>query len=364
MLNYQELSIPGFEQVVKITDDTVGLRAIIAIHDTRLGPGLGGIRIFPYPSEQEALKDVLRLAEGMTYKSAMAQSGFGGAKGVIIADPNRDKSPSLLRAFGKAINGLKGRYIGSKDSGCDSKDLTIIAKDTKYVCGMPGSLGSGDPSPFTAWGIVCGIKATLKTLDGSSSLRGKTIAIQGIGHVGKELLRHLFWEGAQLIICDVDRELVSFYTDKKMAISVPPEEILSVPCDILSPNAMGGVLNPQTIDSLQCRGIAGAANNQLSEPKDGELLMKREILYAPDFVISAGGLINVLCELSRGGYSAVIARDMVDRIYDQLLDVYGVARKRSTSPNQAAMDIVHHRLQQSIGRRESSPCFQAAVSQS
>ena len=356
-LQSQELSIPGYEKVVKFTEEKSKLKAIIAIHNTDLGPGLGGTRIYPYKTFDHALTDVLRLSKGMTYKAAIAQVGLGGAKSVIIADPKKDKTKDLLYAFGEAVNSYKGIYICAEDVGCTPEDVEIILKKTKYACGVHNLRGSGNPAGFTAWGIFQGIKSVLQEIEGNQSLKGKTIAIQGIGNVGSRLIEHLFWEGARLIIADTHQEIVNFYAHKFNAKIVESDEILSVKCDILSPCAMGGILNKATIPKLNCKAIAGGANNQLLISEDADHLKERNILYAPDFVINAGGLINVMHELHQEGYQASLARNMTYHIYDQLLNIYEIAQQNQISTHQAALSIAEHRIKQKIGKRREKLCF-------
>jgi len=356
----EEIEVADYEKVVKFTDADSGLTAIIAIHNTDLGPGLGGTRIYPYKKFEDALTDVLRLSKGMTYKAGMAQVGLGGAKSVIIADPKTEKKPALLHAFGEAVNTFKGSYICAEDVGCTPMDIDVILEKTKYACGVHNLRGSGNPSAYTAWGTFQGVKSVLQELDGSSSLEGKSVAIQGVGSVGQRLIELLFWEGAKLIISDVDEDIIARYAHQYAAKVASPDEILFVDCDILSPNAMGGILNTNTIPKLRCRAIAGAANNQLLENADADHLAERDILYAPDFVINAGGLINVMHELTPEGYQAPRAREMTKKIYEQLLDIYQIANQKGISTHQAAVSIVDHRLEHGIGKREEELFFRFA----
>ncbi len=360
-LKEEILEISGYEKVVKVTESKSGLLAIIAIHNTILGPGLGGTRIYPYSSFDKALTDVLRLSKGMTYKSAMAQTGVGGAKSVIIADPKKDKTPELLKAFGEAVNGLKGKYICAEDVGCTPDDIETILQTTKYACGVHNLRGSGNPSSFTAHGTFMGIQSALQELDGNDSLEGKTVAIQGIGNVGKRLAERLFWAGAKLIISDVNLDVIEHFAHQFDAERVSPEEILFVECDVLAPCAMGGIINQDTIPKLKCRAIAGAANNQLLKPTDADHLRERGILYAPDFVVNAGGLINVMKELSLEGYNATKARDMINQIYHQLLQIYEISQQNGVSTHQAAVSLADHRLEKGIGKRTEELCFRFAT---
>lgn len=352
---FEDIHVEGYEKVVKCLDPHTGLKAIIAIHNTQLGPALGGTRIYPYQNFDEALFDVLRLAEGMTYKSALAETGLGGGKSVIIADPKTEKTPELLRAFGRAVNALGGQYICAEDVGCTTEDVQIIREETPYVVGLVHEKSSGDPAPFTAWGVFRGIQATLKTLFGSDSLHGKTVAIQGIGAVGMNLIEKLFWHGATIIAADLNSESVELARQKYGVKIVPPEEILFVECDILTPCALGGILNADSIPKLKCKGIVGAANNQLLDQKsDSLLLAERGIIYAPDFGVNSGGLINVTFELSKEGYNPILARDKVNRVYDLLLSIYSIAKQNRTSTVKAACSLAEHRLCYGIGKRQET----------
>src|SRR3990167_6596643 len=316
-----------------------------------LGPTLGGTRIFPYKSFDEALTDVLRLSRGMTYKSAIVEGGTGGAKSVIIADPKKDKTPELLKAFGEAVHRMQGNYVCAEDIGCTVDDVAIIRASTKYVVGLKHPKSSGNPSPFTAYGVFRAIQATMQELDGTDSLEGKTIAVQGTGSVGTELLSYLFWAGAKLIISDIDEEKLEGLARKYGAKIVSTHEILYVPCDILAPCALGGIINQNSIPKLNCRAIVGAANNQLHEDEDGNRLAKREILYAPDFLVNAGGLINVISEVAPDGYDATAARAKVGSIYHQVRSIFELAKKNNTTTNEAATTLVEYRLKHGIGKR-------------
>jgi leucine dehydrogenase len=356
-LRQREIKIPGYEKVIKVVDEKTGLKAIIAIHDTRLGPAVGGTRIFPYKDFDAALTDALRLAKGMTLKSAVVQNGTGGGKSVIIADPKTEKNPELLTSFAEAVERLKGTYICSEDSGCTVDDVEIIRQTTKYVTGLRHEKGSGNPSVFTAYGIFRGMQAVVKEMDGTDSLKGKRIAIQGIGNVGKILMDRLFWAGADLIISDVDEEKIHRFAHQYGVKVVPSDKILFTECDILAPCALGGILNANTIPKLKCRAVAGAANNQLHTEEDAKRLAERGILYAPDFIINAGGLLNATSELSSLGYNAKDSRDKVSHLYDQLLAIFHIAKKNRVSTNEAAMALVEYRLKYGVGRRVDPLCF-------
>lgn len=351
------LDVPGYERVVKVTHPEVGLTALIAIHDTTLGPALGGTRICAYPTFEAGLNDVLRLAKGMTAKAAITECGFGGGKAVVILDPKRGKTPELLRSFAHAVNRLDGLYICAEDVGCTCEDMGVIGEMTPFAVGLLHAKSSGDPSPFTAWGTFRGVQASLKHIFGSEIVEGRTIAIQGLGSVGWKLGELLFWAGAQLIVADIDAARCERFARLTGACIVSCEEIFRVPCDIFAPCALGGILNSRTIPGLRCRGVAGCANNQLLTDGDAELLHHYGILYAPDFLINAGGLINVSQELEREGYNSSRARAQTHRIYDQLLSVFEIGAKRSVSTYRAVMSLVDYRLKYGIGKRTTPPCF-------
>ena len=350
-LEIQEIPVEGYERVLRIEDPKSKLKAIISIHNTTLGPALGGTRIYPYADFDAALNDVKRLSQGMTYKSAVAECGWGGGKSVIIADPKKDKTEELLLAFGNAVDRLGGAYICAEDVGCTTEDVSVISKATKYVVGLTHEKSSGNPSYFTAWGVFRGIQAGLKKVFGSESVKDKTVAIQGLGSVGAVLADLLFWHGARLILTDVRMDVAKRLAKQYGASVCSPEEILSVPCDVLSPCALGGILNPQSLPALKCKVVAGAANNQLLSDKEGDELMRKGILYAPDFVINAGGLINVTEELTAEGYHPQVSRNKVDKLYEQLLTIFEIAEQNHCSTNQAAKCLADYRLKYKIGRR-------------
>lgn len=347
----EEISVPSHEKVIKITDKSCGLTAIIAIHNTQLGPALGGTRIYPYATFQDALNDVLRLSQGMTYKSAMAECAWGGGKSVIIAEPKKKISEEQFLAFGMALNSLKGAYIAAEDVGCTLEDLRIISTVSPYLVGIPNEKSSGDPCPYTAWGTFRGIQAVLKKTFNSDSVVGKTIAIQGVGSVGEKLAQLLFWHGAKLVLSDINQEKVTKLAKLYDAKVVSPDKIHAVECDVFAPCAMGGTLNPRTISELRCRAVAGCANNQLLTDEDGEELTRRNILYAPDFVINAGGLINVTQETLEEGYNPHRARNRVDKIYDQLMLIFDISSKNNCSTQKAVLSLVDYRLKYGIGKR-------------
>ncbi|WP_404403694.1 branched-chain amino acid dehydrogenase [Jeotgalibacillus malaysiensis] len=325
-----------YEQLVFCQDKNSGLKAIIAIHDTTLGPALGGTRMWTYDSEEDAIEDALRLAKGMTYKNAAAGLNLGGGKTVIIGDPLKDKNDEMFRAFGRYIQGLAGRYITAEDVGTTVKDMDLIHEETDYVTGISPAFGSsGNPSPVTAYGVYRGIKAAAKEAYGSDSLEGKTIAVQGVGNVAFTLCRHLHEEGANLIVTDINKESVQRAVDEFGAKAVEPNEIYGVDCDILAPCALGAIINDNTLEVLKADVIAGAANNQLKETRHGDILHERGIVYAPDYVINAGGVINVADELY--GYNRERAMKNVEKVYDNVARVFEIA-KRDGVPSYLAAD--------------------------
>jgi leucine dehydrogenase len=336
---FEKLAEYRYEQLVFCHDKATGLRAVIAIHDTTLGPALGGCRMYPYSSEDEAVVDVLRLARGMTYKAAASGLNLGGGKSVVIGDPERDKSEELFRSFGRYLETLGGRYIVAEDVGTSTEDMENIRIETSHVVGVDVTHGgSGDPSPFTALGVLQGMKACAEEVFGSPSLEGRMVAVQGVGHVGANLCQLLNdREGANLIVTDVDRRAVEGMVEEFGAKPVEPDEILSIPCDILAPCALGAVVNDISLPGLRCSIIAGSANNILLEPRHGEALAERGILYAPDYVINAGGLINVADELE--GYNETRATKRVMRIYDSMKSIIAIA-KRDGVPTHVAADTL------------------------
>lgn len=352
----EEIAVAGYEKVLKITDDSVGLQAIIAIHNTSLGPALGGTRIFPYPNWDAALTDVKRLSRGMTYKSALADTGLGGGKSVIICS-KQHKTKELLTSFAKAVNQLDGLYTCAEDLGCTLEDATLFSEYTPYVVGVAHEKSSGNPAPFTAWGVFRGIQSVCQRLWNTDSVAGKTVAIQGCGSVGQILIDLLFWAGARLIISDIDWEKTLRLAKKYNATPCPVDDILSVECDILSPNALGGIINPQTMSSMRCKAIAGATNNQLLSDNDADELRRRGIIYAPDFVINSGGLINVTQELLPEGYNPQAARDKTDNIYNVLMQIYEIADKNRISTHQAAVSLADYRLKYGVGKRTVQPYY-------
>lgn len=338
------MTVMGHEQLVYCHDKETQLKAIIAIHDTTLGPALGGCRFWNYRDETEALIDVLRLSRGMTYKASVAGLKLGGGKAVIIGSPSRLKSEKFFRAFGAFINSLNGRYITAEDMNVTVEDMNHVAKETKYVSGISNNEGgSGDPSPITALGVFYGIKAAVEFKTRNSSLRGLTVAVQGCGAVGRNLCKLLHEEGARLIVADINKTSADLMAKEFGAQVVTTEEIHRVQADVFSPCALGGTLNEKSIPELNCQIVAGAANNQLlDEQGDGLRLKNRGILYAPDYVINAGGLINVAHELS--GYSDELSRADTKRIHQTTLKVFELAAKNNIATNQASDEIALKRI--------------------
>lgn len=326
-----------YEQLVFCQDENSGLKAIIAIHDTTLGPALGGTRMWTYDSEEAAIEDALRLARGMTYKNAAAGLNLGGGKTVIIGDPKKDKNPEMFRAFGRYIQSLNGRYITAEDVGTTEEDMDLIHMETDFVTGISAESegSSGNPSPVTGYGIYKGMKAAAKEVYGDDSLEGKTVAVQGVGNVAYALCQHLHKEGANIIVTDINREAVNRAVEAFQAEAVDPDDIYSVECDIYAPCALGATINDETIPEIKAKIIAGSANNQLKESKHGDLLHEKGILYVPDYVINAGGVINVADELN--GYNQARAMKKVETIYDSLTKVFEIAR-RDGIPTHAAAD--------------------------
>jgi len=341
---FETIHSDGHEQVVFFQDSNCGLKAIVAIHDTTLGPALGGARMWTYASEDEAIKDALRLAKGMTFKAAAAGLKLGGGKAVIMGNPKEDKSELLFRAFGRCVNTLGGRYITAEDVGTDVIDMEYVYMETPYVTGVDTAHGgSGNPAPFTAYGVYQGIKSALEFKTGKKSCKDLKIAVQGLGQVGWNLAKMLVKEGAIVFATDIDSELCKRAKDElKIQEIVHPDEIYSVNCDIFTPCALGSVINDKTIDQLKCKIIAGAANNQLDQESHGDILQKKGILYAPDYIVNAGGLINVYVELE--GYSRERALRLCRSVYYNTKKVCKIAQEENISTHVAADRLVKHRL--------------------
>ncbi len=334
----------GHEQVVFCSNVESGLRAIIAIHDTTLGPALGGTRMWNYQSAGLALNDVLRLSRGMTYKAAVAGLNLGGGKAVIIGDSATQKNESLFRTFGKFVDGLGGRYITAEDVGTDVSDMEFVRMETKYVTGISKALGgSGDPSPVTAYGVYVGMKACAKERWGSDSLRGKKIAVQGAGQVARYLCEHLYSEGAEIFITDIVDDKIKRVLETVKAHVIKPEEIYGIDADIFSPNALGAIINDKTLPKFKCEIIAGGANNQLEdEDKHGKILVDKGILYAPDYVINAGGLINVANEIE--GYRQDRAMKQAEGIYEIVKKIFEISKEQNIPTHVASNKLAEERL--------------------
>ena len=341
---FESLEKKSHEQVVFSNDPKTGLKAIIAIHDTTLGPALGGCRMWNYKKESDALTDVLRLSQGMTYKAAVAGLDLGGGKAVIIGNSKTMKNEFLFRSFGRFVDGLAGRYITAEDVGTSVSDMEWVRHETKYVTGISRALGgSGDPSPVTALGTYVGIKACLKRINGSDSLEGIKIAVQGMGHVGQNLLKLLSDAGAKLYISDIDEKKLKMATKEIKAKVINSDDIYGLDVDIFTPCALGGIINDETIPKFRCKIIAGAANNQLEkERKHGKDLHEKGILYAPDYVINAGGLINVYNELQ--GYNREKALAQAEGIYNILSEVLDVAEKEGVPTPVASNKYAEERI--------------------
>lgn len=347
---FEAIGTETHEEVLFGADRESGLRTIIAIHDTSLGPALGGTRFYPYVDEAAALRDVLRLAKGMTLKSAAAGLNLGGGKAVIIGDPATSWSEGLIRAYGRVIDSLGGRYVTAEDVGTTVEDMVLISKETPWVSGLPiEEGGSGDPSPATARGVMAALRAIGERLWGSDDLAGRRVAVQGIGKVGMDLVRRLTDVGAETIVADPNAVAVAVAVETYGSKAVPLDEIYDIECDVFSPCALGAVLSDETIPRLGCAAIAGSANNQLAVDGDVERIVARGILYAPDFVVNAGGVINISVE--KDGYTLERAAVMVDRIYNNLTAVFETADAEQVDPQTAAMRFAKRRIDEAGGRR-------------
>ncbi len=342
--------LEGHEQVVYGNDPETGLRCIIAISSTALGPALGGTRFHPYASEEAALVDVLRLSQAMTAKAAVAGLDVGGGKAVIIGDPRVDKTEALLRAYGRMVESLGGRYVTACDVGTTPEDMALVGRETRWATGAsPLAGGSGDSGVPTAYGTYVGMRACAERVWGTAELGARHVALQGVGKVGRRLAELLARDGAKLSVSDVDADAAAWCAERYGAEIVPLDKIAAIDADVYSPNALGGVIDDESLPLLQCRVIAGAANNQLAEPRHGEALAAAGILYAPDFVINAGGLIQVADELHRGGYSEARARARVEGIADRLRAVFALADSEGIATSQAA-DLLAERRIAAVGR--------------
>ncbi len=333
-----------FEELIFFYDKSTGLKAAIAIHSTARGPALGGTRMWTYANEEEAIDDVMWLARGMSYKNAVAELPLGGGKGLIIGDPGKDKCEDLFYCYGRFVEKLNGRFITAADMGTNEQDLDCVSRETKHVVG-----GSevGSPSPFTAYGVWQGIKACAEEVYGSPNLNGKTVALQGIGSVGSALCQHLADEGVNLLISDLDQDKVKKAVKLWNARAVSVDSIHAQKCDIFSPCGAGGAINSKIIDQLQCSIVAGAANNIIKEDELGAVLNNNNILYAPDYVINAGGII--FCEMNRQGVrNGEEIKTVVSRIYDRLKGIFSRAREENLLPEQMADIVAEEKLQEKM----------------
>jgi len=347
---FGKLSQLGHEQVVFCHDEATGLKAIIGIHNTVLGPALGGTRMWNYATEQEAITDVLRLSRGMTFKASISGLNLGGGKAVIIGDAKNMKTEAFLRRFGKFVNSLNGKYITAEDVNMKTADMEYIAMETKHVTGLPESTGGGgDPSPVTAYGAYLGMKAAVKKVFGSDSLAGKRVAVQGVGQVGTHLVEYLVKENAIVFISDISDEKVKSLAQKFGVKTIEQEKIYDLDIDIYAPCALGATLNDSTIPRLKCSVVAGAANNQLKdEVKHGYMLIDRGITYAPDFLINAGGLINVYNEYL-GNYNRASVFEQTERIYTTCMNIFSLAETEKINTQEAAIKLAEKRIEE-VGR--------------
>ncbi|MBF90664.1 MAG: leucine dehydrogenase [Flavobacteriales bacterium] len=340
----RKMSEMGHEQVLFCQDNETGLKAIIAIHNTVLGPALGGTRMWKYDNELDALKDVLRLSRGMTYKAAVTGLALGGGKAVIVGDASTEKTEALMRKFGEYVDSLGGKYITAEDVGMSTKDMMYVKMETDHVTGIPVEMGgSGDPSSVTAYGVYMGMKASAKFKWGSDDLNGKRVVVQGIGHVGENLVKHLTEEGATVIINDINEARLQEVSEMYGAEIMMGDAIYDTEMDIYAPCALGATVNDDTLSRLKCSIIAGAANNQLEDEKvHGEAVKSKGMVYAPDFLINAGGLINVYSELH--GYDREQALERTRKIYDTTLEILVKAEQEDITTHEAALIMAEHRI--------------------
>jgi leucine dehydrogenase len=341
---FGQLSFDGHEQVVFCNDKDTGLKAIIGIHNTVLGPALGGTRMWNYANEWEALNDVLRLSRGMSFKSSISGLNLGGGKAVIIGDAKTLKTPELMRKFGEYVHSLSGKYITAEDVGMETKDMDTVREVTPYVTGISEEKGgSGNPSPITAYGVFMGLKAASKYRFGSDNLEGKKVLVQGIGHVGEVLVQHLTESGALVTISDINEDRMHLVSSKYGAKILTGEDVYSAEVDIYAPCALGATINDATINKIKAQVIAGAANNQLAnEVIHGAILKEKGILYAPDFLINAGGVINVYSELANLTRAQVMEK--TENIYNTSLEIFKFAETNNITTHQAAMSIAQKRI--------------------
>ena len=340
---FDTLQSMGHEQIVLCSDPVTGLRGIIAVHNTSLGPALGGTRMWKYATDEEAIIDALRLSRGMTYKAAVSGVNLGGGKAVILGDARTDKSEAMWRAYGRMVDSLNGRYITAEDVGTSVQDMEWIRMETKFVTGVGGVGGSGDPSPVTALGVYSGMKASARFAYGSDSLNGKRIVVQGAGNVATHLVNHLTQEGAKVFLTDIYAEKANYVAAQTGATVISPGEVFTTDCDIFSPNALGAVLNDETIPQLSCSVICGGANNQLKiEERHANQLKERGIVYAPDYVVNSGGLMNVASEVE--GYDRDRVMRQAEGIYDITMNILVTARDREMLTIEASNAIAEERI--------------------
>ena len=334
-----------YENIFFCQEKTLGLKAIIAIHDTTLGPAAGGIRMWPYESEVDAIKDVVRLARGMTYKCAAAGVSYGGGKCVIIGDPKRDKTEAKLRALARFIHRLNGLFVTGIDVGTNLDDMLLMRMETPYVVTIPESWGGpGDTSQVTAFGVVQGMRACLKEVYRSPDLQGRTVALQGVGAVGKHLIQYLAEAGAIVTLADIDQERAELVATDYNARIVSPEEIHALNVDVYCPCALGGILNDRTLPELRCKIVCGSANNQLAEDRHGDLLQQSGILYAPDYIVNAGGLLAGLDSLNPGGFNRERVMEKVSQLYDAMEGVIAISKEQKIPTHRAADVMAEQRI--------------------
>ncbi|MBU2971889.1 amino acid dehydrogenase [Pseudoalteromonas sp. C2R02] len=337
MTVFNQVEFDNHEQVVFCSDKESGLKAIIAVHNTKLGPAVGGCRLWDYASDEDAVYDVLRLSKGMTYKNAVARLPFGGGKSVIIGDAKKIKSEALFRAFGRQLERLSGSYYSAEDVNITTGDVAIMNKETNYVLGLEGK--SGNPSPFTALGTFLGIKAAFKHLNGHEDLSGVKVAVQGLGAVAYGLCKHLHSVGAELFVTDINQASIDRVVNDFNAKAVGIDEIYDLDVDVYAPCALGATVNDETIPRIKAKIIAGCANNQLAECRHGEILREKGVLYAPDYVINAGGIINVWYETHEGGYNEAASTKHVEGIYNTLCEIFDRSKIEQKSTHLIADEL-------------------------
>lgn len=350
MLEITEIPVDGYERVCRAVDSASGFHAIIAVHSTVLGPALGGMRLWPYASEDEALFDVKRLARGMTYKASCAGLDLGGGKSVLIGDP-KQKASKWFECMGEFVESFGGSYITAEDVNTKPEDMEVVRTKTEHVCGLKGK--SGNPSPKTAWGCYLGLKAAAEEKFGSPDLKGLTVAIEGAGSVGSVYGELIAKEGGKIIAADIFEDSARRLADATGGTVVAPDQIHGIDCDVYAPCALGGSVNDQTIPQLKARVICGAANNQLLEERHGMDLRERGILYAPDYVVNAGGLINVYNELVPGGYKEERAMEQMDKIRQNLLQIFALAREEGICTSAAANRFGDQRIAAALAKSSS-----------